>query len=100
MRASTDDWSAFCAWARISIEVEDRLGVSMDDGDVLKAKPRSASLTLGDLVDLVRRYLPSEAQGAERAKAIVLDAARTLAGEGVGLDAFELPILQVMCPTR
>jgi hypothetical protein len=96
MRASMDDWSAFCAWARISMEVEDRLGVSMDDGAVLKAKLQSASLTLGDLADLVRRYLPSEV----RSKEIVLEAARTLWGKDVGAAALELPILEAMHPTR
>src|SRR4051812_27614129 len=100
MRRTLDDWSAFCTWADISIAVEDQLGVSMDDGDVFKEKPRATSLTLEDLANLVRHYLPADAQQAERSRDLVLEAARKVSRCAVEMEAFGLPILQALSPER
>jgi hypothetical protein len=96
--AQSDENLAFVTWAKVSMGVEDSLGIKspgIPDGDALARRPLSA-LTLRDLVRLVQEYVPAGPDSAATAQRLVLEAAEGVAAQRVAESELDRPLLQAL----
>jgi hypothetical protein len=102
MRETVDEMAAFCTWANILMQVESKLGASIDDAEMFtedRHPHQITRLTLRDLARLVARYLPQTPDADGRAVRLVLEAVG-LAPAGTDEGVLDRPLVDSLDPKR
>ncbi len=94
MRAGLDDWARHMAIVEITMVLEEALGLTLGDDEVLGAK------TLDDLARVVATRLPKSIDRQIKSRTLVREAVEKMDWSTSDEPAFDLPLLDAIQPGR